>query len=178
VSPVEKNGVITMLKKWLVQVGKVSIAAVTITFGVSVTAHSAPSLEHSLQDSQGQSVSLQQFAGKVVYVDFWASWCGPCRKSFPWMNAMQAKYQHKGLEVVAINLDVDSALAQAFLKKIPAHFNLRFDPNGDVAKAFDLQGMPSSLVFNRQGELVQTHMGFFDENISAYEQEIQMLLQE
>jgi peroxiredoxin len=94
------------------------------------------------------------------------------------MNAMHAKYQQQGLAVVAINLDVDSALAHEFLAKLPADFNLVFNPEGDVAKAYDLQGMPSSFLFNRQGQLVQTHVGFYQENIPAYEQEIQLLLQE
>ncbi|PKH33254.1 TlpA family protein disulfide reductase [Shewanella sp. ALD9] len=152
--------------------------SLAIGLGVNAQAQAAPSLEHDVLDQQGASVSLQQFAGKVVYVDFWASWCAPCRKSFPWMNAIQAKYQQQGLEVVAINLDVDTALAHEFLSKLPAKFNLRFDPEGDIAQAFELQGMPSSFLFNRKGELVQTHMGFFTENIPAYEQEIQMLLQE
>ena len=147
-------------------------------FGANFMVQATPSLNHQIADTQGELVSLQQFSGKVVYVDFWASWCGPCQKSFPWMNAMQAKYQQQGLEVVAINLDVDTALAREFLAKVPAKFNLRFDPEGDIAKAFDLQGMPSSFIFNRQGELVQTHVGFFTEKTPVYEQEIQMLLQE
>lgn len=169
-----------MSKKLFSRLSKFNIAALSLalSLGVSVTAYAAPSLDNKVMDLQGQSVSLQQFAGKVVYVDFWASWCGPCRKSFPWMNAMQAKYQQQGLEVVAINLDVDTALAHEFLSKLPGKFNLRFDPEGDIARAFELQGMPSSFIFNRKGELVQTHMGFFTENTPAYEQEIQMLLQE
>ncbi|WP_240778324.1 MULTISPECIES: TlpA disulfide reductase family protein [Shewanella] len=169
-----------MLKKLFSHLGKFNVAAFSLALGLglSITAQAAPSLDNKVMDQQGQSVSLQQFAGKVVYVDFWASWCAPCRKSFPWMNAIQAKYQQQGLEVVAINLDVDTALAHEFLSKLPAQFNLRFDPEGDIAQAFELQGMPSSFLFNRKGELVQTHMGFFTENIPAYEQEIQMLLQE
>ncbi|MGX9460554.1 TlpA disulfide reductase family protein [Shewanella sp. A14] len=169
-----------MSKKLFSHLSPLTIAALSLLLGlsVSITAQATPSLDHKLIDQQGHAVSLQQFAGKVVYVDFWASWCGPCQKSFPWMNAMQAKYQQQGLEVVAINLDVDTALAHEFLAQMPAHFTLRFDPEGDIAQAFDLQGMPSSFLFNRKGELVQTHMGFFTENIPAYEQEIQMLLQE
>lgn len=140
--------------------------------------NAAPSLDQTVLNAQNTPINLQQYAGKVVYVDFWASWCAPCRKSFPWMNDMQAKYQHQGLEVVAINLDVDKSLAEEFLTKVPNKFNVMFNPEGDVAKAFDLKGMPSSFLFNRKGELVQTHVGFFDDNKPVYEQEIQLLLEE
>ena len=154
------------------------VLGMVIGFGINTSLCAAPSLQSSVINIKGETVSLQEFSGKVVYVDFWASWCGPCRKSFPWMNDMQAKYQQQGLEVVAINLDVDSELAHTFLSKLPAKFNIRFNPDGDVAREFDLQGMPSSFLFNRKGELVQTHKGFFQDKTSAYEQEIQMLLQE
>ncbi|MGL4898539.1 MAG: TlpA family protein disulfide reductase, partial [Shewanella sp.] len=129
-------------------------------------------------NAQNQSVSLNEFKGKVVYVDFWASWCGPCRKSFPWMNAMQQKYQAEGLAVVAINLDTEPELAQTFLQQVPAQFTLRFNPEGDVAKSFDLMGMPSSFVFNRQGQLVQQHVGFYPDNAADYERELIKLLKE
>jgi thiol-disulfide isomerase/thioredoxin len=157
-----------------------SILSISLLLSASVCCSiwAAPSLDHQVQNAQSQNVSLQEFAGKVVYVDFWASWCGPCRKSFPWMNEMQAKYQQQGFEVVAINLDVDTELAHEFLTKLPANFNVRFNPDGDVARSFDLPGMPSSYLFNRKGELVQSHVGFYDQNKAAYEQEIQMLLQE
>lgn len=138
----------------------------------------APSLEHQVFDTQNQTTSLAEFKGQVVYVDFWASWCVPCRKSFPWMNEMQRKYQAQGLAVVAINLDTDPALAQAFLADVPADFSVRFNPEGDVARSFDLLGMPSSFIFNRQGQLVQSHVGFYTDKITDYEQELVSLLKE
>lgn len=138
----------------------------------------APSLDYQVQNVQGELVSLNELKGQVVYLDFWASWCGPCRKSFPWMNAMHQKYQQQGLVIVAINLDPDRALAEQFLSKIPADFHLRFDPEADVASKFDLQGMPSSYVFNKKGQLVQSHLGFFEEHVNDYEQELKILLEE
>ncbi|ASK69416.1 MULTISPECIES: TlpA disulfide reductase family protein [Shewanella] len=145
---------------------------------LSLGAQAAPSLEHQVFDANNQSVSLTEFKGKVVYVDFWASWCGPCRKSFPWMNAMAQKYREQGLAVVAINLDTDKALADEFLKQVPATFTVRFNPEGDVARSFDLLGMPSSFMFNRQGELVKSHVGFYQDNAADYEQELVNLLKE
>ena len=148
---------------------------------VMTFAHSsiaAPALNYAVQNVKGETVNLSEFAGKVVYVDFWSSWCGPCRKSFPWMNEMHAKYAAKGLAVVAINLDVEPELAAQFLTKLPASFPVRYNPEGDVARSFDLQGMPSSFLFNRQGELVQKHVGFYDDKKALYEQEIQQLLVE
>jgi thiol-disulfide isomerase/thioredoxin len=148
-----------------------------LSLGVAAV-QAAPSLEHRVIDVQNQVVSLNEFKGKVVYVDFWASWCGPCRKSFPWMNEMQQKYRDQGLAVVAINLDTDRELAQAFLSEVPADFSVRFNPEGDVARSFDLLGMPSSFIFNRQGQLVQSHVGFYTDKTPDYEQELVSLLKE
>lgn len=145
---------------------------------LSLPINAAPALTHAVQNAQAETLTLEEFKGKVVYVDFWASWCGPCRKSFPWMNAMHAKYAQQGLAIVAINLDSDKALADKFLSRLPANFHIRFDPEGSTATAFDLQGMPSSYLFNKKGELVQSHIGFFTEYTDQYEQELITLLKE
>ncbi|MGI2080324.1 TlpA family protein disulfide reductase [Shewanella putrefaciens] len=145
---------------------------------MAVGAQAAPSLDHTVFDARNETTSLAEFRGQVVYVDFWASWCVPCRKSFPWMNEMHQKYQAQGLAVVAINLDTDPLLAQAFLAEVPAHFTVRFNPEGDVARSFDLLGMPSSFIFNRQGQLVQSHVGFYTNKTADYEQELVSLLKE
>ncbi|QYJ80295.1 TlpA disulfide reductase family protein [Shewanella acanthi] len=154
------------------------LAFAVLSAGLSMAVNAAPSLVHTVQNEHEQTVSLNEFKGKVVYVDFWASWCGPCRKSFPWMNAMQAKYADKGLAIVAINLDPDKKDADDFLQKLPATFNVRFNPEGDVAKSFDLLGMPSSFIFDKQGKLVRSHVGFTPEKSQEYEQELVELLKE
>ena len=159
---------------------KTSVWVLSLLFAglLSLEARAVPALSHPVINADGATVTLEEFKGQVVYVDFWASWCGPCRKSFPWMDAMRAKYATQGLAVVAINLDSDRELAEAFLAKLPAKFHIRFDPEGDTAREFDLQGMPSSFIFNRQGQLVQSHVGFFEEYASDYEQELVSLLKE
>lgn len=123
------------------------------------------------------SGSLAELKGKVVYVDFWASWCKPCRKSFPWMNEMQAKYP-ENLQIIAINLDADPELAAAFLDKVPATMPIVYDPQGDIALAYQLLGMPSSYLIDKKGNLRFAHKGFFTEKKALYEHEMTTLINE
>ncbi len=114
----------------------------------------------NLTGSGSESVSLNQYRGKVVYLDFWASWCGPCRQSFPWMNAMHDKYAGKGLVVLAINLDGNQTDAQKFLQENPARFALGFDPKARTPRLFGVKGMPTSYLVDRHGRVVDVHVGF------------------
>jgi DsbE subfamily thiol:disulfide oxidoreductase len=125
-----------------------------------------------------QSIDLHSLKGQVVYVDFWASWCGPCRKSFPWLNQMQAKYGAKGFKVIAVNVDNERKLADAFLKEHKAEFTIGYDPSGDLAKAFGVQGMPSSYLIDRQGVIRFSHVGFREKDVGSLEENIQSLIKE
>ena len=120
--------------------------------------------------------ALSEHKGEVVYLDFWASWCGPCRKSFPWMNEIQAQYQQQGFSVISINLDADKMLAEKFLIETPANFTVIYDPKGKIAKHFKIQGMPSSMLIGRDGKMKSRHTGFFTKKIPEYQQEIEQLL--
>ncbi len=119
---------------------------------------------------------LGEVKGKLVWVDFWASWCEPCRRSFPWLNQMQARYAPQGLEVIGINLDSDKAAAQKFLREVPAHFTLKFDPEGKVATKFDVQAMPSSFLLDASGNVVASHLGFRLTDTAQYEAQIKKAL--
>ncbi|GAB4217976.1 MAG: TlpA disulfide reductase family protein [Rhodoferax sp.] len=123
-----------------------------------------------------QSVSLSQFAGKTVYLDFWASWCGPCKQSFPWMNSLQQRFGAKGFQVVAINLDQRSADAQAFLKENPAQFTVAFDASGKTPKTYAIKGMPSSVLIGPDGKVLSQHTGFKAEQRAELEAQIQKAL--
>jgi len=103
---------------------------------------------------------ISHYEGKVVVLDFWASWCVPCRRSFPWMNAMQDKYGDDGLVIIGVNVDSDPAEAASFLASYPPDFEIRYDPDGELATEFGVVAMPSSYVFDRDGELVERHLGF------------------
>ncbi len=112
----------------------------------------------SLADKQ--IFNLQQFKGKVIYVDFWASWCGPCAKSFPFMNELSRDLKDKGLQVIGVNLDETSADAQNFLAKYPANFVIAADTNEQCAKDFGVQAMPSTYLVDRNGTVSHVHLGF------------------
>jgi thiol-disulfide isomerase/thioredoxin len=122
------------------------------------------------------TVSLAALAGKVVYVDFWASWCGPCRQSFPWMATMQTRYAAKGLTVVAINLDKDRNAAETFLVEHPAPFLVAYDPLGKTAEAFHVSTMPSSYLIGPTGAILRSMAGFDAAEAGAVEQAIREAL--
>jgi len=122
-------------------------------------------------------LDLARLRGKVVLLDFWASWCEPCRQSFPWLNAMQAKYAGRGLVVIGVNVDRDRAEADRFLQQVPAQFRIHYDPAGTLAARYDLPGMPVSYVIGPNGEIVGRHLGFRNAARSEREAELQKLLE-
>lgn len=121
-------------------------------------------------------VDLAALKGRVVYLDFWASWCGPCRKSFPWMSDLQARYASQGLSVVAVNLDEDHAQVEKFLAAYPPGFTVAYDPKGTSAEHYDVQGMPSSYLIDRAGRIRARHVGFREADSAAREAEVRKLL--
>jgi len=122
------------------------------------------------------AVQLAKYQGKLVYVDFWASWCGPCRQSFPWMNEMQARYGAKGLQVVGVNLDAKTDDARRFLAETPARFAIAFDPAGATPRAYGIKGMPSSVLIGPDGKVLYEHVGFKEADRAELEQVIQKAL--
>jgi thiol-disulfide isomerase/thioredoxin len=114
-------------------------------------------------------LDLSAYHGKVVVVDFWASWCVPCRRSFPWMNEMHAKYADDGLVIIGVNMDAEAELAAAFLQEYPAQFEIAYDPDGTQAKKFDVIAMPSTYVLDRDGNQVARHLGFKVRQQDEYE---------
>lgn len=121
-------------------------------------------------------LDLDALRGNVVYLDFWASWCSPCHDSFPWMQAMHAKYAKQGLVIIAVSVDKDQREADRFLARYPHPFLIEFDPDGRLAQRFQIQGMPSSYLIDRQGRLSGQRLGFRRSQTKLYEAEIQRLL--
>jgi thiol-disulfide isomerase/thioredoxin len=122
------------------------------------------------------SVKLADLRGKLVYVDFWASWCGPCKQSFPWMNEMQAKYGANGLQIVGIAVDNQRADAEQFLRETPAKFTVAFDVKGETPKSYRIKGMPSSYLIAPDGRVLYAHAGFREQDKKELEERIRQAL--
>ena len=152
------------------------LAALTLATaaGAAGVGDSAPALR--LANAKGETVALEALRGQVVYVDFWASWCGPCKRSFPWMNELVQRYGDKGFTVVAVNVDKKAEDAERFLAQTPARFTVVYDPPGATPAAWAVKGIPSSYLVDRGGRIVMVEQGFRDEQKPAVEQRIRDLL--
>ena len=124
----------------------------------------------------GSATDLQKYKGKVVYVDFWASWCGPCAQSFPYMNKLHGDLHNKGLEIVGVNLDEEPAEARAFLAKTPAKFTVLADASGQCPQDFGVKAMPSSYLIDRQGVVRHVHLGFKPSESDQLRKQVEALL--
>jgi len=153
------------------------IVVVLLSFSSFSFSAGGPAPGFSLSGKSG-NVSLSDYSDQVIYVDFWASWCVPCRKSFPWMNQMQSKYGDLGFQVIAINLDKERDLADQFLKVVPATITIAYDPEGEVATKYQVRGMPSSYLIGRDGKIHFEHLGFRENKTSEMENQIKKLIRQ
>lgn len=129
----------------------------------------------SLKDSKGTSVQLSKYKGKVVVLDFWATWCGGCKVEIPWFMEFQKKYKHSGLAVIGVSMDDDGwKVVKPFLKEKKLNYTVVLG-NDDLAKSYGLDSMPMTLLIDREGKIAATHVGMVEK--SAFEKEIQALLQ-
>ncbi|MGB5331889.1 MAG: TlpA disulfide reductase family protein [Woeseiaceae bacterium] len=154
-----------MKKTWL-------MAAILMVFGLGLSTVAWS------ETPVGANLDLSEYRGKVVVLDFWASWCVPCRRSFPWLNSMNDKYAKDGLVIIGINVDTETKSAADFLQKYPARFKINYDSDGILATKYGVQGMPSSIVIGRDGQTSARHLGFKVRRQNEYEAAIVAALQQ
>ena len=136
-----------------------------------------PALElPAMAGEPGATMSLAELSGKVVYLDFWASWCGPCRVSFPQLEALRSELGPRGFEILAVNLDEFEADALAFLEQVPVSYPVVRDAAGDSPASFGVLGMPTGFLIDRDGILRLIHQGYRKSDGAKLRQEIIHLL--
>jgi len=128
--------------------------------------------------AQQGEVNLDKYQGKVVYLDFWASWCGPCKLSFPFMEGLTHDYSRDDLVVVTVNLDRTQSLAKAFLRKMGSNLSVIYDEKGAIAQKYKVSDMPTSILIDRQGNIRFTHKGFHLNKKDEYIASINKLIHE
>lgn len=120
-------------------------------------------------------LDLTKYKGKVIYLDFWASWCGPCKESFPWLNQLQK--DQPNVKIIAVNLDKNKKDADDFLKQHPANFEVIYNPSGSLGTKYKVKGMPYSIILDKTGKEQFNHIGFSNKKSDQYIQEIKSLLE-
>jgi peroxiredoxin len=134
--------------------------------------------DFTLRTADGRNVRLDELRGQVVLVNFWATWCGPCREEMPRLDALYAKYRKSGFVLLGVNIDDDPRVAMATAAKLGVSFPVLLDTDKKVSKLYDLGTMPSTVVIDRDGKLRYTHRGYREGVEGEYDQTVRGLLKE
>jgi cytochrome c biogenesis protein CcmG, thiol:disulfide interchange protein DsbE len=157
---------------------------VSIAFAALLFAMNAQVCAYNVGDRVG-AVSLEGASLPIAipstnkrwqYVDFWASWCAPCKQSFPWMNGVRDTFSKRGIDIVAVNVDSKRSDADRFLKQVEAKIPLAFDASGALPKAFAVKSMPSAYLIDPEGRVRWIHRGFREGDGAKIEAEILKLV--
>lgn len=146
--------------------------------GGSLAAPTGTAPDFTLRTADGRNLRLHEQRGRVVLMNFWATWCGPCRQEMPLLNQLHQKYQAAGLTLLGINVDDDSRQALNVAGKLGLGFPVLLDEDKRVSKLYDLSSMPSTLLIDRDGRLRFTHRGYQTGYELTYEKQIRELLKE
>jgi peroxiredoxin len=139
---------------------------------------SGPAPQFTLLAKSGQDVSLAQYKGQVVMLNFWASWCGPCRQEMPLLESIYRKYNRMGFTMIGVNVEPDSKAADEWLKATPVSFPILYDRDSKVSKLYNVAGMPSTVIIDRHGNLRKLHRGYQPGDENEYLDSIRALIRE
>ena len=158
------------------------IAAIAAALALSLPAlagsEGGPAPSFSLASRAGSQVSLAQYKGQVVMINFWASWCGPCRQEMPLLESIYKKYSKMGFTMIGVNVEPDSNAANEWLKQTPVSFPILYDKDSKVSKLYDVSGMPSTVIIDRSGKLRMLHRGYKPGDENEYLDSIRALVRE
>ncbi len=145
---------------------------------ITARAVSGVAPDFALQSRDGETVSLAQLRGQVVMINFWATWCGPCREEMPHLEALHQRYAALGFTLLGINVEENSEDAEEWLEEMPVSFSILFDPENYVSELYDVVAMPSTVLVDRQGNLRFSHHGYQPGYENEYQTQIRALIRE
>lgn len=154
------------------------LLCLTLSGGVHAEPELGQARDFTLKDSNGVTVSLAQMKGQVVLLNFWASWCGPCREELPALNALHKQFKGQAFSVLGVNIDKNTASAIRLLQHIPVQFPILMDTQNEVAQLYEVKTIPTTFIIDRAGRLRFMHLGFRQGGELLYEKEVAQLLSE
>ena len=166
---------VTLMGAALVGLGIAALPASALAADIAPGAL-APGFE--LNSSLGKPVALSELKGQVVLINFWASWCGPCRQEMPILDQLYRSYQPAGFTLIGVNVEPNAADAEKFLKGTPVSFPILFDPTSAVSMLYQVSGMPSTVIIDRTGKIRYVHHGYKPGDEGEYLDQIRALTQE
>lgn len=138
----------------------------------------APAPDFSLPARAGGELSLAGLRGNVVLINFWATWCGPCRQEMPYLEQIWQRYKGLGFTLLGVNVEEDSAGAVKWLEQVPVSFPVLFDRENRVSRLYDVTAMPSTVIVDRRGQVRFVHYGYTKGTENAYQDQVRTLIRE
>ena len=142
------------------------------------TSASIPAYDFTLKSRSGKNIRLNELSGQVVLINFWASWCGPCRKELPELEVLHQKYKDLGVTILGINIDADPSLSKKLLKESNVTFPILYDPDNQVSKQYQIESMPSTFLVDKKGLFRYRHNGYLAGYEKKYDEQIKQLLRD
>jgi len=153
-------------------------ALLAITLPALALTQSSPAPDFTLAARGGKTISLSQFKGQVVMINFWATWCGPCRQEMPLLESIHKKYGKMGFTLLGVNVEPDPEAAEAWLRETPVSFPVLFDTKSEVSTLYSVSGMPSTVIIDRKGVVRMIHRGYKPGDENEYLNSIRALIRE
>jgi peroxiredoxin len=154
------------------------VAALVLALPAVAADSSGPAPQFTLGAKGGGTINLAQYKGQVVMINFWASWCGPCRQEMPYLEDIYKKYNKLGFTLVGVNVEPDSKAADEWLKATPVTFPVGYDKDSKVSQLYAVSGMPSTVIIDRKGNLRYVHHGYKPGDEGEYMNSVRALIRE
>jgi peroxiredoxin len=167
------------MKSSFARVAVCTAALLAVTLPALALKTSSPAPQFSLPARGGKTLNLAQYKGQVVMINFWATWCGPCRQEMPLLETIYKKYNKMGFTLIGVNVEPDAKAAEDWLAKtMPVSFPVLFDTKSEVSRMYEVSGMPSTVIVDRKGNVRVIHHGYKPGDENQYQDHVRKLIRE